>query len=261
MPAIRPSKEEILTAYRRTALLQAAVRVFGGSGFEGATMDRMAREAEVAKGTIYLYYPSKQSIYDAALSAGFAELDERTRRAAKSAATLRDAIAGFIRARAGYFFEHPDFFRMYVSAIARQSTRERPQSSVCDGMVEHQTRRLEQAVSRAIARREIRRVDATATALAIFDLTRGLVARRMMAQANADVTQDAAFLADLIWRGLTAAAKPEKARRLRSAHRTAGAHVGAGAALAGAQRGSVQTRGRAANTRHGDGRHKAVRKR
>ena len=125
MPSNRLSKEDVLTAYRRSALLQAAVRVFGESGFEGATMDRIAREADVAKGTIYLYYPSKQSIYDAAISAGFAELDERTRRPAESAATLRDAISGFITARAGYFFEHPDFFRIYVAAIARQITGKR----------------------------------------------------------------------------------------------------------------------------------------
>ncbi|MEP6915595.1 MAG: helix-turn-helix domain-containing protein, partial [Acidobacteriota bacterium] len=72
MASTRLSKEDVLTAYRRSALIQAAVRVFGGSGFEGATMDGIAREAGVAKGTIYLYYPSKQSIYDAALTAGFA---------------------------------------------------------------------------------------------------------------------------------------------------------------------------------------------
>ena len=210
MPSNRLSKEDVLTAYRRSALLQAAVRVFGGSGFEGATMDRIAREADVAKGTIYLYYPSKQSIYDAALSAGFAELDERTRRPAESAATLRDAISGFIAARAGYFFEHPDFFRIYVAAIARQITSEQPQASGCHAMVEQQTRRLEQAVARAIARREIRRVDPAAAALAIFDLTRGLVARRMMAQAGGDVTEDAVFLADLIWRGLAAAGSTDK---------------------------------------------------
>jgi AcrR family transcriptional regulator len=210
MPTNRLSKEDVLTAYRRAALLQAAVRVFGASGFEGATMDRIAREADVAKGTVYLYYPSKQSIYDAALSAGFAELDERTRRPAETAPTLRDAISGFIAARAGYFFEHPDFFRIYVAAIATQITSEKPHDSACGAMVEQQTRRLEQAVSRAIARREIRRVDPTAAALAIFDLTRGLVARRMMTQANADVTEDALFLADLIWRGLAAAGKSVK---------------------------------------------------
>jgi hypothetical protein len=69
-------------------------------------------------------------------------------------------------------------------------------------MIERQTRRLTQAVERAVARREIRRVDPVATALAIFDLTRGLVGRRLMMHAGSDVADDAAFLADLIWRGL-----------------------------------------------------------
>ena len=46
-------------------------------------------------------------------------------------------------------------------------------------MVEQQTHRLERAVARAVARREIRRVDSAATALAIFDLTRGLLVRRL----------------------------------------------------------------------------------
>ena len=54
--------------------------MFGERGFDCATMERIAQEADVAKGTTYLYYRSKQSIYDAALGSGFAELDERTAR-------------------------------------------------------------------------------------------------------------------------------------------------------------------------------------
>src|SRR5512132_2498504 len=72
------SKEDVLTAYRRDALLKAAVRVFGESGFDSATMERIAQEADVAKGTTYLYYRSKQTIYDAALGSGLAELSART---------------------------------------------------------------------------------------------------------------------------------------------------------------------------------------
>jgi len=69
--------------------------------------------------------------------------------------------------------------------------------------VDRQTRRLEQAVARAAARREIRRVDSAATAIAIFDLTRGLIARRMVFTGDFDLADDVAFLSELVWRGLT----------------------------------------------------------
>jgi AcrR family transcriptional regulator len=165
-------------------------------------MDMIARYAKVAKGTVYLYYPSKQRIYDAALSGGLAELDERTGARIEAAATFRDVVSVFIMARAEYFLERRDFFRMYVAAIARQVTDVKARPSDFASLVKRQTRRLEAAVARAIARREIRRVDPAATALAIFDLTRGLVARRVVFHASGRFADDAAFLADLIWRGL-----------------------------------------------------------
>jgi AcrR family transcriptional regulator len=197
-----PTKHSVLSAYRRSAFLEAATRVFGGCGFERATMDQIAREAGVAKGTIYLYYASKQHIYDAALAAGFAELDDRTRAAIDDAPTLRDVISAFISVRAQYFSEHRDFFRLYVAAIAAQITSVKPRPSECQAMVARQTRRLEQAFGRAIARREVRRVDSAAAAQAVFDLTRGLVTRRMLSQPASGLAEDAAFLADLVWEGL-----------------------------------------------------------
>ena len=206
----RPSKEDVLTAYRRSALLDAAVRVFGAYGFERATMEQIAREADVAKGTIYLYYESKQAIYEAALRNGFSGLDALTRRRLDEAKTLREAIMSFIATRAGYFAEHPDFFRMYVAAVVMQIISVDTGPADVQAMVEEQVRHLEQVVERAIARREIRRVDAAATARGIFDLTRGLVARRLTTGADPDVTADADFLADLIWRGLRREGSPSR---------------------------------------------------
>lgn len=48
---------------RRRAIQSAAVRVFGERGFAGATMEEIARRAEVSVGTIYLYYRSKEDLY------------------------------------------------------------------------------------------------------------------------------------------------------------------------------------------------------
>jgi AcrR family transcriptional regulator len=206
---ITPTKEAVLTAYRRAALLKGAVRVFGECGFESATMERIAQEADVAKGTIYLYYRSKQSIYDAALGDGLTELETRTEAAMQQAPALREAITAFITTRAEYFLEHRDFFRMYVGAIARHLTSPKSKASEFQALVDRQTRRLEQTIARASGRREIRRVDAAATALAIFDITRGFVARRITSTGTRDAADDVQFLAGLIWLGL----EKEKGRR------------------------------------------------
>jgi AcrR family transcriptional regulator len=198
----KPTRTDVITEYRRSALLTAAVRVFGEHGFDAATMEQIAREAEVAKGTTYLYYSSKQSIYDAALSHGLAELDERTYEAINRALNLHEAIPAFVTARAHYFFAHRDFFRMYVAAIARQITSVKPRSSEFQAMVDRQTRRLEDAIARAVERGEIPRVNAGAAATAIFDLTRGLVARGMVATRAFDVQREVAFVTSLVWQGL-----------------------------------------------------------
>jgi AcrR family transcriptional regulator len=198
----KPTRTDVITEYRCSALLKAAVRVFGEHGFDAATMEEIAREADVAKGTTYLYYTSKRNIYDAALSQGLAELDERTHDAINRALNLHEAIPAFVTARAQYFFEHRDFFRMYVAAIAHQITSVKPRSSEFQAMVDRQTRRLEDAIARAVERREIPRVNAGAVATAIFDLTRGLVARGIVATGAFDVEREVAFVTSLVWQGL-----------------------------------------------------------
>ena len=48
---------------RRQALQAAAVSVFAEKGFSRATIEDIARQAEVSVGTIYLYYRSKEDLY------------------------------------------------------------------------------------------------------------------------------------------------------------------------------------------------------
>jgi AcrR family transcriptional regulator len=53
---------------RREQILDAAVEVFGLKGFAGANVTDIARAAGIAKGTIYLYFPSKEEVFTAILS-------------------------------------------------------------------------------------------------------------------------------------------------------------------------------------------------
>ncbi len=48
---------------RGQAILEAAARVFARHGLEGATVEMVAREAEIAVGTIYLYFTSRDDLF------------------------------------------------------------------------------------------------------------------------------------------------------------------------------------------------------
>ncbi len=61
-PAKRAARAE-RSAARREAILSAALDEFSASGFAATRLDDVARRAGVAKGTIYLYFRDKESLF------------------------------------------------------------------------------------------------------------------------------------------------------------------------------------------------------
>jgi len=59
----KKERKEKATALRREQILAAALEVFSQKGFTAATIPEIAKTANVAAGTIYLYYPSKHELF------------------------------------------------------------------------------------------------------------------------------------------------------------------------------------------------------
>ena len=66
---------------RRQSILRAAREVFLENGFYRATMDSVAERAEVSKGTVYLYFESKETILARLLLEGLDALIEELEQA------------------------------------------------------------------------------------------------------------------------------------------------------------------------------------
>jgi AcrR family transcriptional regulator len=52
------------TVETRARIVQAAISVFGRVGFDAAAMSEVAAQAGVAKGTLYLYFSSKEQLFE-----------------------------------------------------------------------------------------------------------------------------------------------------------------------------------------------------
>ena len=76
---------------KQRQILTGARVVFLRDGFDGASMNDIAREAGVSKGTLYVYFPSKEALFAAYVG------DDRRRQAEQivpyaSTASLREAL-------------------------------------------------------------------------------------------------------------------------------------------------------------------------
>jgi AcrR family transcriptional regulator len=64
-----PSRREPQTSDKRELILAAALDEFSQNGFAAARLDDVAKRAKVAKGTIYLYFKDKESLFQELLRA------------------------------------------------------------------------------------------------------------------------------------------------------------------------------------------------
>jgi AcrR family transcriptional regulator len=102
---------------RKEAILAAAREVFFEQGIRRATVDEIAARAEVAKGTVYLYFDTKETIVAHLLLEGLDALGERLAMAYDEAFPLT-AEARLRRLAAAYldFFQtEQDYFRLLMA--------------------------------------------------------------------------------------------------------------------------------------------------
>jgi AcrR family transcriptional regulator len=71
----RSERALVLRTQRRSQILGAALRVFARAGYHAASVDDIVREAKVARGTFYLYFPSKHQVFSALVDDLVADLE------------------------------------------------------------------------------------------------------------------------------------------------------------------------------------------
>ena len=106
------------TSATKQKLFDAALRLVGERGAAGVTVDEIAAEAGVAKGTVYYNFGSKDGLVDALLRHGVELLAARLR-AAEDVDDTGEALETLVDGALGFFAEYPAFAQLLVSEMWR----------------------------------------------------------------------------------------------------------------------------------------------
>jgi AcrR family transcriptional regulator len=93
----------------RQRLLAAAAKAFAAGGYDGVSVDRIARAARLNKAMIYYHFKSKAGLYRAIVRDVFEHVLEEARSAATSGRTPEDKIRRFVEGFGRAASERPHF--------------------------------------------------------------------------------------------------------------------------------------------------------
>jgi AcrR family transcriptional regulator len=202
MPIQGKTKKEIVSEFRSLEILEAARGVFASKGFNNATMDDVAEAAGVAKGTLYLYFPSKREIFLETFRQGAVALQEEVRRNMDLQEDTAAKICAFIRTRLEYGERNRDFFRIYYTEFNNMLTHPAPVRQEFQDLYNRQANALAEVLKAGIERKQVRKMDPLAGARIVYDTTRGWIAQRLLGWSQSSVEHDADFVFDVIWKGI-----------------------------------------------------------
>jgi AcrR family transcriptional regulator len=105
---------------RIKVIQEAAKAIFFEKGFQAATMEEIAGEAEISKGTIYLYFRNKDDLYTSIIIEGMEQLRDTLIKFENDLGNGKfknseDLVMGFFQMDYEIYCKNPDSLRMHQS--------------------------------------------------------------------------------------------------------------------------------------------------
>jgi AcrR family transcriptional regulator len=113
----------------RRKIITVAIRLIKQYGFDATTMEQIAEEADIAKGTLYNYFPAKEAIISAHVQQAFEERHIDRVRQLQQMPDTRSRLALLLGDLMERVQVQQDIFELYLAHRVRQVVSLRPDMS------------------------------------------------------------------------------------------------------------------------------------
>ena len=210
MVGTRKKLREVLEPVRIREIGEATLRVVSRKGLEGTTMQEIADEAGLAKGTLYLYFDSREELVVHVAESAFEELQLAVTEALGREVTFPERLAAAILTHVEFFERRRDFFRLFLSVAHPGPGTERSarQSRSGNPLYRAYLDRLASFFAEGQALGEIRPFPPDRFALFVAEGLAGLIVRRLGETDPPPVEEDVRLVVDALTGGINARRTP-----------------------------------------------------
>jgi TetR/AcrR family transcriptional repressor of multidrug resistance operon len=196
------SEKSLWQSYKRQSIQEAVIRLMCREGLKSVTMERVAQEVGIAKGTVYLHYNDKKELLDEVKRSALAPLMVALEAILRGDEAPPQKLRSYSHYYFSYFQERRDLFRILI--YEREITQgARYQSGRYRRLVQEIARVIREGIRSGV----FRDADAHKVAAMFIESNFALLNQRLLSEKPPPVEGDANLIADVFLSGL------EKRRR------------------------------------------------
>ncbi len=172
---------------RKIDIIDAAERIIFTKGIDNTTMDEIAEQAELSKGTLYLYFKNKEDLYLAIHLRGITTLRSMFEKAVDAELTGIEKTKSIGRAYIEFFNKYPDYFNAMIYYESHEINFEDQNSEAAQCLVEGKKAIdiLVQSIGAGIRDKSIRQdIDPLMTAVCLWGQTAGVIQLAALKEKN-----------------------------------------------------------------------------
>jgi len=188
------TKADVVEEFRKESICDAAMRVVARKGMKSVTVQDIADEAGVAKGTVYIYFQSRDEILARTMEGATEKLVEKLADACRDCRGFREIMEQRIRTQFQHFEENRDFFRLYLAMSEPFGERRLKQHPTYLSYL----KQLETILRAAIARGEVRDADVGRLAISVAAVVREIILNRIIDRDPPPMEDDVRFAVDFV---------------------------------------------------------------
>ena len=197
------TKEELVREFRVREILEAACRVVARHGFQGATIDRVAEEAGIAKGTVYLYFHTKEELLKAAVEQGIQTFTDQVRSAVEEVHDPLEKLCRLVDVSLKLSDVHRDFFKtLLLERNFLAAAPDHPEAARMLDLYLTHIRFIENVIQAGVEANILRPHNVEASAFALDEAIRGCFQQRALGLTARAAEEDADILLDLFFHGV-----------------------------------------------------------
>ncbi|MFC1557847.1 TetR/AcrR family transcriptional regulator [candidate division KSB1 bacterium] len=201
---VKLSRKEREKIERKKDILEAAKRVFAEKGFEKATLDEIAVEAEYGKGTLYNYFKNKEDLFISLMRHELNKMNDILGKSLDKYDDSREQLKEVVRAAIHYATENQIFFRLLMKEIGKLASCD-SNNVYHDILMENHSsgvQKVADILNNGIKKSEVKNIDTELAGHIFVFMLRAVIVKVLRFEGEKSIEKDIDFLVSVFYDGV-----------------------------------------------------------